>query len=158
MENIVWDDVVFKLRKTRQKLALSLTPLGAVCAAAEGTGYKNRRLGKSHVVRFDSILHIHHYFLWSAFSLSCTFMTIFFEARSLYLAHPCGLFFFLMSIAHCFLLPLDHWKENDELNKTHQIFFEAWHDPVVWGEDKTSQRSPSQSEKKERLRDRQKEQ
>ena len=33
---------MFKLRKTRQKLALSLTPLGAVRAAAEGTGYKNR--------------------------------------------------------------------------------------------------------------------
>ena len=47
MKNILWDDVVFKLRKTRQKLALSLTPLGAVRAAAEGTGYKNRRLGKS---------------------------------------------------------------------------------------------------------------
>ena len=30
---------MFKLRKTRQKLALSLTPLGAVCAAAQGTGY-----------------------------------------------------------------------------------------------------------------------
>ena len=29
---------MFKLRKTRQKLALSLTPLSAVCAAAEGTG------------------------------------------------------------------------------------------------------------------------
>ena len=42
------EDVVFKLRKTRQKLALSLTPLGAVRAAAQGTGYKNRRLGKSH--------------------------------------------------------------------------------------------------------------
>ena len=40
MENILWYDVVFKLRKTTQKLALSLTPLGAVCAAAEGTGYK----------------------------------------------------------------------------------------------------------------------
>ena len=35
---------MFKLRKTRQKLALSLTQLGAVCAAAEGSGYKNRRL------------------------------------------------------------------------------------------------------------------
>ena len=54
MENILWDDVVFKLRKTRQKLALSLTPLGAVRAAAEGSGYKNRRLGKSRGVRFDS--------------------------------------------------------------------------------------------------------
>ena len=54
MENIRWDDVVFKLRKTRQKLALSLTPLGAVCAAAEGTGYKNRHLGKSRGERFDS--------------------------------------------------------------------------------------------------------
>ena len=42
--------------KTRQKLALSLTPLGAVRAAAEGTGYKNRRLGKSRGVRFDSRL------------------------------------------------------------------------------------------------------
>ena len=49
-------DVVFKLRKTRQKLALSLTPLGAVRAAAEGTGYKNRHLGKSRGVRFDSRL------------------------------------------------------------------------------------------------------
>ena len=38
---------MFKLRKTRQKLALSLTPLGAVRAAAGGSGYKNRRLGKS---------------------------------------------------------------------------------------------------------------
>ena len=56
MENILWDDVVFKLRKTRQKLPLSLTPLGAVRAAAEGTGYKNRRLGKSRGVRFDSRL------------------------------------------------------------------------------------------------------
>ena len=56
MENILWDDVVFKLRKTRQKLALSLTPLGAVRAAAEGTGYKNRSLGKSRGVRFDSRL------------------------------------------------------------------------------------------------------
>ena len=59
MENILWDDVVFKLRKTRQKLALSLTPLGAVRAAAEhaeGTGYKNRRLGKPRGVRFDSRL------------------------------------------------------------------------------------------------------
>ena len=37
---------MFKLRKTRQKLALSLTPLGAVRAAAERTEYKNRRLGK----------------------------------------------------------------------------------------------------------------
>ena len=55
MENILRDDVVFKLRKTRQKLALSLTPLGAVRAAAElGTGYKNRRLGKPRGVRFDS--------------------------------------------------------------------------------------------------------
>ena len=54
--NILWDDVVFKLRKTRQKLALSLTPLGAVRAAAEGTGYKNRRLGKSRGVRFDARL------------------------------------------------------------------------------------------------------
>ena len=42
--------------KTRQKLAFSLTPLGAVRAAAEGTGYKNRRLGKSRGVRFDSRL------------------------------------------------------------------------------------------------------
>ena len=50
---ILWDDVVFKLRKTKQKFALSLTPLGAVRAAAEGTGYKNRRLGKSRGVRFD---------------------------------------------------------------------------------------------------------
>ena len=59
MENILWDDVVFKLRKTRQKLALSLTPLGAVGAAAEhaeGTGYKNRRLGKPRGVRIDSKL------------------------------------------------------------------------------------------------------
>ena len=56
MENILWDDVVFKLRQTRLKLALSLTPLGAVRAAAEGTGYKNRRLGKSRGVRFDSRL------------------------------------------------------------------------------------------------------
>ena len=54
MENIVQDDVVFKLRKTRQKLALSLTPLGAVRPAAEGTEYKNRHLGKSRGVRFDS--------------------------------------------------------------------------------------------------------
>ena len=44
---------MFKLRKTRQKLALSLTPLGAVRAAAEGSGYKNRSLGKSRGVRFD---------------------------------------------------------------------------------------------------------
>ena len=42
--------------KTRQKLALSLTPLGAVRAAAEGTGYKIRRLEKSRGVRFDSRL------------------------------------------------------------------------------------------------------
>ena len=50
---------MFKLRKTRQKLALSLTPLGAVRAAAEGTGYKNRRLGKSRGVRFDSrLVHV----------------------------------------------------------------------------------------------------
>ena len=47
---------MFKLQKTRQKLALSLTPLGAVRAAAEGSGYKNRRLGKSRGVRFDSRL------------------------------------------------------------------------------------------------------
>ena len=42
MENILRDDVVFKLRKTRQKLvlALSLTPLGAVRAAVEGLGLK----------------------------------------------------------------------------------------------------------------------
>ena len=53
MENILWDNVVFKQRKTRQKLALSLTPLGAVRVAAKGTGYKNRRLEKSHGVRFD---------------------------------------------------------------------------------------------------------
>ena len=53
MENILWDDVVFKLRKTRQKFALSLLPLGAVRAAAEGSGYKNRRPGKSRGVRFD---------------------------------------------------------------------------------------------------------
>ena len=53
---ILRDDVLFKLRKTRQKPALSLTPLGAVRAAAEGTGYKNRRLGKSRGVRFDSRL------------------------------------------------------------------------------------------------------
>ena len=32
-------------------------PLGAVRAAAQGTGYKYRRLGKSHGVRFDSRLH-----------------------------------------------------------------------------------------------------
>ena len=46
---------MFKLRKTKQKLAPSLlvTPLGVVRAAAEGTGYKNRRLGKSRGVRFD---------------------------------------------------------------------------------------------------------
>ena len=44
---------MFKLRKTNQKFALSLTPSGAVRAAAEGTGYKNRRLGKSRGVRFD---------------------------------------------------------------------------------------------------------
>ena len=56
MENILREDVVFKLRKTRQKIALSLTPLGAVRAAAEGTGYKDRRLGKSRDVRFDSRL------------------------------------------------------------------------------------------------------
>ena len=56
MKNILRDDVVFKLRKTRQKLALSLTPLGAVRAAAEGNRYKNRRLGKSRGVRFDSRL------------------------------------------------------------------------------------------------------
>ena len=37
MENILSDDV-FKLRKTGQKLALYLTPLGANHAAAEGTG------------------------------------------------------------------------------------------------------------------------
>ena len=48
--------VVFKLRKTRQKLALSLTPLGAVRAAPEGSGYKDRRLEKSRGVRFDSRL------------------------------------------------------------------------------------------------------
>ena len=47
---------MFKLQKTRQKLALSLTPLGAVRAAAEESGYKNRRLGKSRGVRFDSRL------------------------------------------------------------------------------------------------------
>ena len=47
---------MFKLQKTRQKLALSLTPLGAVRAAAQGTGYKNGRLGKFHGVRFDSRL------------------------------------------------------------------------------------------------------
>ena len=35
--------------KTRQKLALSSTPLGAVREAAEGTGYKNSRLGKPRV-------------------------------------------------------------------------------------------------------------
>ena len=40
--------------KTRQKLALSLTPLGAVRASAQGIGYKKRHLGKSHGVRFDS--------------------------------------------------------------------------------------------------------
>ena len=40
---------MFKVRKTRQKLALSLTPLGTVAAAAEATGYKKRRLGKSQV-------------------------------------------------------------------------------------------------------------
>ena len=33
-----------------QKLALSLTPFGAVRAAAEGTWYKNGRLGKSRGV------------------------------------------------------------------------------------------------------------
>ena len=49
---------MFKLRKTRQKLTLSLTPLGAVRAAAEGTGYKNRRLGKPRGVRFDSRLDL----------------------------------------------------------------------------------------------------
>ena len=67
MENIVWDDVVFKPRKTRQKLALSLTPLGAVHAAAEGTGYKNRRLGKSRGVRFDSrlVLSVRYDTLWA---------------------------------------------------------------------------------------------
>ena len=54
MENILRGDVVFKLQKTRQKLALSLTPLGAVRAAAEGTGYKNRHLGKPRGVRLDS--------------------------------------------------------------------------------------------------------
>ena len=56
MENCLWEDVVFKLRKTRQKLALSWTPLGAVRAAAQGAGYKNRRLGKSDRVRYDSRL------------------------------------------------------------------------------------------------------
>ena len=42
MENILRDDVVFKLRKARQKLvlALSLTPLGAVRAAVEGLGLR----------------------------------------------------------------------------------------------------------------------
>ena len=42
--------------KTRQKLVLSLTPLGAVHAAAEGSGYKNRHLGNFRGVRFDSTL------------------------------------------------------------------------------------------------------
>ena len=41
-------------KQGRNLLSLSLTPLGAVCAAAEGTGYKNRRVGNSRGVRFDS--------------------------------------------------------------------------------------------------------
>ena len=57
---------MFKLRKTRQKLALSLTPLGAVRAVAEGTGYKNRRLRKSRGVdlRFDSTAHLANGGVW----------------------------------------------------------------------------------------------
>ena len=47
---------MFKLQKTRQKLALSLTLLGAVCAAAQRTGFKKRCLGKSCGVRFDGRL------------------------------------------------------------------------------------------------------
>ena len=57
MENILRDEVVFKLRKKKaERLALSLTPLGAVCAAAERNGYKNRRLGKSRGVLLNSRL------------------------------------------------------------------------------------------------------
>ena len=40
--------------KNKAELALSLTPLGAVRAAAQGSGCKNRRLGKSHRVRYDT--------------------------------------------------------------------------------------------------------
>ena len=39
MENFLREDVVFKLRKTRQELALSLMQLGAIRAGAQGTGY-----------------------------------------------------------------------------------------------------------------------
>ena len=36
----MWDNVVFKLRRARQSLALSLTPFGAVCAATQRLGVK----------------------------------------------------------------------------------------------------------------------
>ena len=60
---------MFKLRKTRQKLALLLIPLpGTVHVAAQGTGYKNRRLGKTPGVRFDSRLVL--FVLYDALMLS----------------------------------------------------------------------------------------
>ena len=42
--------------KQGRNLLSPLTPLGAVRAAAEGSGYKNRGLGKSRGIRFDSRL------------------------------------------------------------------------------------------------------
>ena len=57
MENILWDDVVFKLRKTRQKTCSLLDAIGRrSCSRWRDWVYKNRRLGKSRGVRFDSRL------------------------------------------------------------------------------------------------------
>ena len=54
LEKILWDDVEleFELPKTRQKLALSLTPVGAARVAAQGIGYKNGRLVKTRCVHY----------------------------------------------------------------------------------------------------------
>ena len=114
MENFLREDVVFKLRKTRQKLALSLTPLGAVRAAAQGTGYKNRRLGKSHGVRFDSrlVLSLRYDALWvwncQSSSCSCSHFECLWEQPG-YLSSTCivvGAVNFTVTPAENFVSPL----------------------------------------------------
>ena len=54
--NILWDDVVLKLRKKQGRNLLSPWRHWAPFVRPLKGGYKNRRLGKSRGVRFDSRL------------------------------------------------------------------------------------------------------
>ena len=53
MENFLWEDVVFKLKKKQGRNLLSPWRYWAPFMRPQWTGYKNRRLGKSRGVRFD---------------------------------------------------------------------------------------------------------